>query len=81
MVGTAGPSGCAVRPMVAPTDASSDPSPVRAFVPARRSFFDEGLHAFQRCFVHHVARHDLTRRVGRVRDTQLDLAVEKLFSH
>ncbi len=55
--------------------------PFELFVPARRSFFDEGLHAFKRCFVHHVARHDLTRRVVRVRDTQLDLAVEKFFSH
>src|SRR4029077_14284446 len=51
------------------------------FVPARWAFFDECLHAFKRCFVHHVARHDLTCRVVRGCDTQLDLAVEKLFSH
>jgi hypothetical protein len=39
------------------------------------------LHAFESAFIHHVARHDLTRRVVRVRDTEFGLPVEKFFSH
>src|SRR5262245_30429281 len=73
-----GSSGLSARPAVAPYQTESA---VRAFVPARRAFFDEGLHAFKRDFVHHVARHDLTRRVVCSCDTKLGLSVEKFFSH
>src|SRR3954447_308536 len=64
-----------------PTTAGCNPSAVRASFPAGRPFFDKCLHAFKRCFVHHVARHDLTCRVVRIRDMKLGLAVERFFSH
>src|SRR5262249_49395883 len=49
--------------------------------PPGRAFFDEGLQAFKRGFIHHVARHRLTRRIVRGCDAELDLAIEKFFSH
>src|SRR5437016_661026 len=63
--------------------ASSCHSPIRDsfFLPARRALFDEGLHAFKRCFVHHVARHDLARRFVCGCDAELRLSVEKFFAH
>src|SRR5262249_54034751 len=51
------------------------------FVPAGRAFFDKCLHPFERGFVHHVARHSLTRRFVSGCDTELGLTVEKFFSH
>src|SRR5215831_6810327 len=48
--------------------------------PARQAFFDEGLYAFERGFVHHVARHDLARRFVCGCDTEFRLAVEKFFA-
>ena len=53
----------------------------RVIIPVRRAFFYEGLHAFERSFLHHVASHCLTRFFLRGCDTEFRLAVEEFFSH
>src|SRR5882724_11139791 len=53
---------------------------VTGSLPARLTLFDERLHAFESCFVHHIARHRLTRRFVRGRGAQFDLFVKKFFA-
>src|SRR6516162_7423978 len=48
--------------------------------PPRRALLDEGLHAFERSGVHHVARDGAARRLIGSRDAGLRLAVEELLT-
>src|SRR5215216_7977530 len=51
------------------------------FIPASWAFFDEGLHAFKRRSVHHIACHGLTRSIVCGCDTELGLPIEQFLSH
>src|SRR5260370_18563018 len=64
-----------------PANVIGGASPLFVLVPAGRTLFDEGLHALERSFVHHVAGHALTPWFIRGCDPQFALLVKKFLPH